>query len=145
MEGDRESRPFVKTEHSEFGGWFSPDGRWVLYISDKSGVDQAYVKPFPGPGGGRLVSNDEAYWGWWRTQSEVLLMHRDGWVRAVDVSIANGTIRAGVPKTLVHLGPPTVGEPTHDGSRFVIAVVPEQHSTGQLTLLVNWPLCLADR
>jgi len=138
MEGNREPFPFVKSEHSEMGGWFSPDERWVLYISDESGTNQAYVRPFPGPGGRRQVSNDGAYWGWWRTQSELLLMALDGTVIAVEVSTSAGRVRVGTSRTLISLDPLLVGEPSRDGSRFIVAVLPEEHARGQLTLMVNW-------
>ena len=36
---------------------FSPDGRWVTYVSDESGRDEIYVRPFPGPGGKWQVSS----------------------------------------------------------------------------------------
>ena len=29
---------------------FSPDGRWLAYGSDESGLDEVYVRPFPSPG-----------------------------------------------------------------------------------------------
>ena len=35
---------------------FSPDGRWLAYVSDESGRDEVYVRPFPGPGGKWQVS-----------------------------------------------------------------------------------------
>lgn len=28
---------------------FSPDGRWLAYLSDESGTPQVYVRPFPHP------------------------------------------------------------------------------------------------
>ena len=37
---------------------FSPDGRWMTYISDESGRDEVYVRPYPGPGGQTTVSTD---------------------------------------------------------------------------------------
>jgi Tol biopolymer transport system component len=137
-EGDREPYPFLQTQHNEYGGWFSPDGKWVLYISDESGISQAYVRPFPGPGVKRQVSNDPAVWGWWRTPSEVLLMSPDGTVYAVEVNISEGKFRAGASESLIDLRPVVVGEPSHDGSRFIVAVVPEEARGGGFNLLVNW-------
>ena len=59
MQGDRtlrrltqESRPF-----SERSAMVSPDGRWVAFVSNESGRDEIYVRPFPGPGGRHLISN----------------------------------------------------------------------------------------
>jgi Tol biopolymer transport system component/predicted Ser/Thr protein kinase len=35
----------------------SPDGHWVAYNSNESGIYETYVRPFPGPGGKWQVSN----------------------------------------------------------------------------------------
>ena len=29
---------------------FSPDGRWLAYMSDESGRDEIYARAYPGPG-----------------------------------------------------------------------------------------------
>jgi Tol biopolymer transport system component len=56
--GDRRSaRPFFESAFRETGGAFSPDGRWVAYVSDESGTREIYVRPFPGPGAAVKVSN----------------------------------------------------------------------------------------
>ena len=43
-----EPQVFVGTEATEWGSVFSPDGRWLAYSSDKEGVYQVYVRPYPG-------------------------------------------------------------------------------------------------
>jgi hypothetical protein len=38
---------------SRFTLWFpefSPDGRWIAYVSNESGSPEVYVRPYPGPG-----------------------------------------------------------------------------------------------
>jgi Tol biopolymer transport system component len=39
---------------------FSPDSRYVAFLSDESGKYEVYVAPFPGPGERTRVSNDGA-------------------------------------------------------------------------------------
>jgi serine/threonine-protein kinase len=56
LSGDREPIPFVKTPFNEFGPEFSPDGRFLAYVSNESGRFEVYVRPFPGPGPKRQVS-----------------------------------------------------------------------------------------
>ena len=51
MMGERKPFPFVKTNFEEREGHFSPDGRWVAYVSNESGRFEIYVQPFPGSGG----------------------------------------------------------------------------------------------
>ena len=43
------SQPFLETQFREGGPAFSPDGRWIAYVSDESGHFEIYVRPFPGP------------------------------------------------------------------------------------------------
>ena len=56
--------PFVRTAFDETDGRFSPDGRWVAYVSNQSGLNEIYVRAFAtdfstgsaGVGGATLVS-----------------------------------------------------------------------------------------
>ena len=42
----------------QFEPVFSPDGRWIAYVSDESGRDEIYVQPYPGTGRKQRVSKD---------------------------------------------------------------------------------------
>jgi eukaryotic-like serine/threonine-protein kinase len=44
------SKPFLETQFREGAPAFSPDGKWIAYVSDESGRFEIYVRPFPGPG-----------------------------------------------------------------------------------------------
>ncbi len=48
--GDTTSRPFAASGFIEAQPRFSPDGKWIAFVSDASGFDQVFVQPFPGPG-----------------------------------------------------------------------------------------------
>ena len=50
LTGDRKPFVFLKEQFSVLMGRFSPDGRWVAYVSSESGRPEVYVKSFPGPG-----------------------------------------------------------------------------------------------
>jgi eukaryotic-like serine/threonine-protein kinase len=67
MDGDEKSgwkpgKPytFLATPFLEGSPMFSPDGRWIAYISNESGRNEVYVRPFPGPGGKWQISNGGA-------------------------------------------------------------------------------------
>ncbi len=47
---------FLMTDFVEEEGRFSPDGHWLLYMSNESGQQEVYVRPFPGPGGKWQIS-----------------------------------------------------------------------------------------
>ena len=48
MDGEPRATPLIATEFKETGATFSPDGNWIAYTSDHSGVEQVYVQPYPG-------------------------------------------------------------------------------------------------
>ncbi len=58
LKGERKLQPKVRTPASEFDGKVSPNGKWLAYTSDESGVPQIYVSAFPGPGAKWQVSNN---------------------------------------------------------------------------------------
>ena len=57
--GLRAGKPevFLKTSLQERTPMFSPDGRWLAYMSNESGQYQVYVEAFPQKGGKRQVSD----------------------------------------------------------------------------------------
>jgi Tol biopolymer transport system component len=80
IEGDESSgwkpgKPsvFLNTPAGEQEPMFSPDGRWIAYISNESGRPEVFVRPFPGPGGKWQISTGggvESAWS--RTRHEIL-------------------------------------------------------------------------
>jgi Tol biopolymer transport system component len=49
-------KAFLNTPFFETDPEFSPDGGWLAYISNESGTNEIYVRPFPGPGGKTQIS-----------------------------------------------------------------------------------------
>ncbi len=52
----RSSSPFLSTPASEGSPMFSPDGKWIAYMSDETGQMEVYVQPFPATGAKYPVS-----------------------------------------------------------------------------------------
>ena len=50
MASPDDQRAFVATDASELTPRISPNGKWLAYTSNESGVFQVYVLPVPGPG-----------------------------------------------------------------------------------------------
>ena len=42
-------QPFLMTEFAEEMTQFSPDGRFVAYLSNRTGERQVYIRPYSGP------------------------------------------------------------------------------------------------
>jgi serine/threonine-protein kinase len=48
--GDRTPKPVLTGPKTFYMSAVSPDGRWLAYVSNESGPEEVYVRPFPGPG-----------------------------------------------------------------------------------------------
>jgi dipeptidyl aminopeptidase/acylaminoacyl peptidase len=44
---ERKPTPLLHSKFNESQGQFSPDGKWIAYVSDESGSPQVYVQSFP--------------------------------------------------------------------------------------------------
>ena len=85
--------PVAQTPANEDQGQFSPDGRWVAYTSNESGLSEIYVIPFPpSPGGGRWrVSNGGGVMPRWRRDGkELFYISPDSRMMAVNVTTRPG-------------------------------------------------------
>jgi hypothetical protein len=47
LEDDREPEAILATPFDEHNGMISPDGHWLAYVSNESGRNEVYVRPFP--------------------------------------------------------------------------------------------------
>ena len=89
--------PFVETPFMERGAIFSPDGRWVTYVSDRSGQNDVFARPFPGPGTEITVSvggGQEPVWG---PSGSELYYRREGELVVVPVDLASPFLSVGAP------------------------------------------------
>ena len=100
MTGDGKPTVFLKTEHQEMDGVFSPDGRWIAYHSNASGRHEVYVRPFP-PGEGFIPISSAGGWSprWRADGSELFFLSLEGAMMAVTIDRTNG-LTAGVPQRL---------------------------------------------
>jgi Tol biopolymer transport system component len=66
LSGEQKSFPYVRGDFSEVQGRFSPDGKWVAYASNESGMWEVYVQSFPAPSGKWQVSSNGGAQPQWR-------------------------------------------------------------------------------
>lgn len=70
--GDRQVFPFLNAEFNESQGQFSPDTKWMAYVSDESGVSQIYVQSFPTLTGKFQISTEGGSQPRWRRDGREL-------------------------------------------------------------------------
>src|SRR4030095_15101849 len=81
-DGHGKAFSFVTTEFSEGVARFSPDGKWIAYVSNETGRSEVYIRPFrEGPAGAndRLqVSNGGGdFPAWSRNGKELIFISND--------------------------------------------------------------------
>ncbi len=148
LSGDRKPVPFLQSEFNERSGQFSPDGRWMAYVSDESGRVEVYVQSFP-PGGGKwqISTNGGAEPQWRRDGKELFYLAPDNKLMAVDIQSGKG-FEAGVPKSLLEVRVGGVAALRNhytvsaDGRRFLINAAPEDAPSSPITVVLNWTAAL---
>jgi eukaryotic-like serine/threonine-protein kinase len=94
-----QSKPFVNTTFNEILPAFSPDGKWIAYQSNESGVSEIYVRPFPGPGGKWQISaGGGAYPEWSRDGKELFYRAPDLKMMAANYTESGDSFRADKPR-----------------------------------------------
>jgi Tol biopolymer transport system component len=142
LSGDRKAYPFFETEFSEESPSFSPDGRWLSYVSDQSGKGELYVTSFPSRAGKWQLSNGGAVGGvWCRSGTEILYVSADQNMVSVGVR-ADATLEAAAPRTLFKLPWALTGATSSQCDRFVAAPLSEGAQGSSIGLLSHWPALL---
>jgi Tol biopolymer transport system component len=98
---DRKPFAVVQSPADEMGGSFSPDTKWITYMSDETGRYEIYVRPFPGPGRAWPISTNSGRRPFWRRDGKEIFYVAAGRLMAVTVRVrSDGTIDAGAPPPL---------------------------------------------
>jgi len=137
------AQEFLRTRFNEVGPTFSPDGRWIAYVSDESGQYEVYVRPYPARPGKWQVSIDGGEEPTW-SRDGTELFYRNGrkWMAAA-VSL-KPEFTAEKPTALFegHYG--NVGgrsyDVTADGRRFLVLEPAGLDLTPvtYLNIVLNW-------
>jgi Tol biopolymer transport system component len=73
MDGDRTPRLFLESRFILEYPEFSPDGHWMAYVSDESGITEVFVQPYPGPGEKIRISTSGGVQPIWTADGRELL------------------------------------------------------------------------
>ena len=157
---DRTPHLMLGEAFNEWAGVFSPDMRWVAYVSLETGAaSEVYVRPFrvsgqtgqPSLGEGKWqVSKDNGNWPQWRVDREIVFITAPSGTAtfAAPVNTNGSAFESGVPQRLPL--PPNVDvdstpQSTPDGQRFLVAVsqVPRAARTS-ISVVLNWPVLLKE-
>jgi hypothetical protein len=141
----RKAQPFLRTPYNESVSRFSPDGRWLAYISDESGRYEIYVQPYPGPGGKWQISTEGGREPVWNRNGRELFYRSGDKMMAVDIA-TQPNFSAGKPHVLFEgpYEPAPLTNPNYDvspdGQRFLMLKPVEQAQAAptQINVVLNW-------
>jgi Tol biopolymer transport system component len=153
---DRKPHLMLGEAFNEWAGVFSPDMRWVAYVSLEAATGEVYVRPFrvseqtgqPSFGEGKWqVSKDHGNWPQWRIDREIVFNTAPAGteVFAVPVSTTGTAFESDAPERLPF--PPSTGvdttpQSTSDG-RFLIEVPLDQRAARtSISVVLSWPALL---
>jgi dipeptidyl aminopeptidase/acylaminoacyl peptidase len=142
--GDRKPIPLVVGAFVEAQPVFSPDGRFVAYVSAESGGQEIYVQTFPDGGGKWQVSTGGGGDPSWKGDGKELYYRTpDQKLMAVEIRSA-GEFQAGIPQALfpIRIQPGNARNkylPSADGQRFLFVAPLGRESLSPTTVVLNWP------
>ena len=141
-------QPFSTERFDEGAATFSPDARWLAFVSTEAGSPEVYVAPIERPGERIRISVGGGTTPRWRRDgTELFYATPDG--RAIlRVPMQFGsTLKAGVPARLFSIPASAAArfarrniiyDVTPDGQRFLMNVSAEQPSSSRITVVLNW-------
>ncbi len=146
--GDRKPFPYLNSQFDEAEGKFSPDGRWVAYVSNESGRNEIYVQSFPLSGAKFPISTGGGTQPQWRKDgTELIYLAADQMLMAVPVKLGRPPaepFQPGSPKPLFAL-PHYLGgfvgrdyAVSNDGQKFLVSTVEGSGESPPLTVVLNW-------
>jgi serine/threonine-protein kinase len=121
-----EASTYVGTSADELAARISPDGHWVAYTSDESGLAQVYLDSYPRAGKRVMLSKNGGVHAVWRADGRELYYWRGDALVAVQLGAAQGNSPPPVSAETVLFrssylgGLNTMYDVSPDGARFVI-------------------------
>ncbi len=155
LEGDRKPWPFLQTHFDEFMASISPDGRWLAYAANESGIYEVYVRPFPGPGGRWQISSGGGREPRWSHDGREIYFRKENDLLAVPVDTRSGFVAGRAERlfggvTLGGTSNPRVYDVAPDGRFLVFPQVEPPTGPGAggstgLNLVLDWAVEVQQR
>jgi serine/threonine-protein kinase len=149
IEGDHSIEKLISGPFNAGGAQFSPDGRWVAYVSDESGRNEIYARQYQEPANRVQISVNGGTQPMWSRNGRELFFRNGNELLAVNVTLGSN-VTASKPVVLFSRAMPesTSGrmyklssdyDVSSDGQRFIIPKSnPESADNPRARLILNW-------
>jgi dipeptidyl aminopeptidase/acylaminoacyl peptidase len=126
---------------------FSPDGKFLLFVSGSTGRDEAYVTTFPEPSTLWQISNNGGNFPRWSDDGRTIYFTTLNEIWSVDVTANDRSLVVGTPKMICKR--PTTNwsgrwpdgfDVTSDGQRFLVleSVTTPSDTPPVIVIVQNW-------
>jgi serine/threonine-protein kinase len=141
--------PFLNRPFNTIQPAFSPDGRWLAYFTSEPEKQGLWVVPFPGPGGGWLVSPVGSEPIWSRQRRELFFLAHSRTIMVASYTVHGDALTFDKPRVwsehqVLDLGSPPVRayDLAPDGNRFAVVLnsdgTAEDPPVTHVTVLLNF-------
>jgi Tol biopolymer transport system component len=139
LQGERKPFPWLGTRFQETSPRFSPDGRWIAFESNESGVPEIYAALTEGGADKHRISPSGGRMPRWRADGrELYYIAPDGSVMVVPVH-PGSKLEVEAPRPLFRPDPGIENyDVMPDGSRFLATVRVEAIPESPIRAIVNW-------
>ena len=145
--GGRNTQPILQSNGNETGPALSPDGRWLAYVSDESGRNEVYIRPFPSAVGSSAkwqISTQGGGEPLWNRDASELFFRAGNKMLAAKIKMAPA-LKASAPQVLFEgeYDKGTASRPAYDvasdGRRFLMVKASEAKAApNSLEIVLEW-------
>ena len=132
--------PLFQTPFNEDTPHFSPDVRWIAYVSDETGRNEVYVTSFPRLNSKWQIStNGGSAPRWSRDGSELFYIAADGRLMSVPLKTGPDRFEWSAPRPLFGMPLPGAAyDVAPSGDRFLVSMPTGDARLNELTVILNW-------
>jgi serine/threonine-protein kinase len=149
LDDGREPQQLVDGSGEELEPSFSPDGRWLAYVSTETGRFEVFVAAFPDTSSRRQITVDGGRAPKWSRDGRELVYRSGGRMFAVPLDTTRG-VSTGKPQMLFDASGYVLGAPrgsgvlgvddglAPDGRFLMVKPGPEEQAPPSLHVVLNW-------
>jgi serine/threonine-protein kinase len=142
--------PMAVAEGGQYSATLSPDGRWLAYVSNETGREEVFVRPFADTGRWLVSTSGGAEPVWAHSGRELFYRNRANELVSVQVSAGSSfawdrqVVLFSMDGYLRGAGHPMY-DVRPDDQQFVMLRINDEAEANQLILVENWAEELRER